>query len=67
MDDEEKIARLLAIGASEDRARWFLRMWEAMKEIEREEAEEERVAHATQQSLGENWRRGMARRGKPVR
>jgi hypothetical protein len=44
----------------------FLAMWEEMKEIDREEAEEERVKHETERSHGENWRRGMARRGKPV-
>lgn len=68
MGDEHKIARLSSLWLSkqqrlitEEEAEAFLELWNAMKEIDREEAEEARVEHATKQSLGENWMRTQAR------
>ena len=47
MTEDEKVSRLVGLtDVDEQEATAFVRLWEAMKEIDREETEERRVEHA---------------------
>jgi hypothetical protein len=51
MTEEEKADALRCrTSLGEKEARLFTRLWEAMKDIDREEAEEDRVEHARRMS-----------------
>ena len=50
MQTEEKIERLMLLGYSEEMSTMFFWMYEEMKLIDSEEAEEQRVEHAREMS-----------------
>lgn len=51
MIEDEKVSRLVcSTGVDDQEATAFVRLWEAMKEVDREEAEERRVEHAREMS-----------------
>lgn len=59
MDESEKVNRLACLyGVDKDEAKRFVRMWEEMKLIDRDEAEEDRVAHAREMSKPKETNRG---------